>query len=91
MFIDTHAHIYTDAFQDEYAEIIERAIFAKVNCILMPNIDAKSMKDVMDLHKMYPDSCLPMVGLHPCSVKGNYEEELETLSSYIRAPKEAKN
>ena len=84
MFIDTHAHIYTDAFQNEYAEIVDRAKSANVNQILMPNIDVKSMKDVMDLHKMYPDACLPMVGLHPCSVKEDYEEELSILSTYLQ-------
>ena len=36
MFIDTHAHIYTDAFQNEYAEIVDRAKSANVNQILMP-------------------------------------------------------
>ncbi|MFT4565187.1 MAG: TatD DNase family protein [Saprospiraceae bacterium] len=83
MFIDTHAHIYTDAFKDEYAEIVERAREANVNRILMPNIDAKSMKDVMDLHKMYPDACFPMVGLHPCSVNESFEEELDKLAEYL--------
>ena len=83
MFIDTHAHIYIDAFQDERAEIVERAQNAKVHRILMPNIDSKSMKDVMDLYKMYPNTCYPMVGLHPCSVKADFKEELETLAEYL--------
>jgi len=83
MFIDTHAHIYTDAFQDEYAEIIQRARDANVHRILMPNIDGNSMNDVMNLHNLFPDTCLPMVGLHPCSVKADYEEELRNLSNYL--------
>ncbi len=83
MYIDSHAHIYTDAFDNEYADIVQRALNAKVNRILMPNIDAKSIKDVMNLHEMYPEVCLPMVGLHPCSVKEDYQSELDSLSTYL--------
>lgn len=84
MFIDTHAHIYTDAFQDDYAKIVQRAQDAHVERILMPNIDVNSMNDVMQLHKMYPDVCFPMVGLHPCSVNGDYERALESLAVYLK-------
>lgn len=83
MYIDTHAHIYMEEFRDEYEDIVIRALAAKVNRILMPNIDLATMKDVLSLHNMYPDVCLPMVGLHPCSVTANYIDQLKSLEKYL--------
>jgi TatD DNase family protein len=31
----------------------------------------------------YPE-CISMIGLHPCSVKENYEEELKVVNNYIK-------
>ncbi len=83
MFIDTHAHIYLDSFKNEYEDIVDRALSANVGRILMPNIDLDSIKQVMSLHDLFPQTCLPMVGLHPCSVKENYQVILDDLLSYL--------
>lgn len=83
MYIDTHAHIYSDAFHDQYDEVVDRAVKAQIQQILMPNIDVSSMSDVINLHQRYPEVCLPMVGLHPCSVDSNYREALQSLQVYL--------
>jgi len=73
--IDTHSHIYLDAFDADRSEVIQRAIFQGVTNILLPNVDRDSIASMYKLVDEYAE-CLPMIGLHPTSVKENYLEEL---------------
>lgn len=79
--IDTHAHIYTENMLNDAEEIINRAKQAGVSKILMPNIDANSIQDMLHLFKTYPNYCYPMLGLHPCDVKDFFKEELKLIFS----------
>lgn len=81
--IDTHSHIYSEAFDEDIAEAIQRAQDANVGQILLPNIDSESIEPMFKLVKDYPDFCLPMMGLHPTSVKENYEEELAICEKWL--------
>ncbi len=76
MFIDSHAHLYTSQFDEDRDAVIQRAIASNVQKIFLPNIDSSSTEAMFDLAEKYPDVCFPMMGLHPCSVKDNYEDEL---------------
>lgn len=82
MFIDTHAHLYAKAFSNDRTEMINRAIEAGIEQILLPNIDASSIEGMLALEEHYPDRCFAMMGLHPCSVKENYEEELAIVEEW---------
>ncbi|MEE9371842.1 MAG: TatD family hydrolase [Saprospiraceae bacterium] len=82
MLIDTHTHLYLDKFQEDIDEVITRAVAEDVKMMLLPNIDSATIDEVFKLASKYPQ-CLPMVGLHPCSVKANYKEELESLHAYL--------
>jgi len=79
MYIDTHAHIYMDAFEGEHNDIVARALGANVSKIVMPNVDLPSINEVFKLHASHPNACHPMVGLHPCSVKADYKTVLSEL------------
>ncbi|MGB0175991.1 MAG: TatD family hydrolase [Owenweeksia sp.] len=80
--IDTHSHIYLKDFAEDRAEMLHRAREAGVEKVYLPNIDSSSMKDLKALAESEPN-CLPMMGLHPGSVKENWEEELNTILSEI--------
>ncbi|MDO9255456.1 MAG: TatD family hydrolase [Bacteroidales bacterium] len=67
-FIDTHCHLYLQEFADDRHIAINQAINAGVNKILLPNIDSASWQPMLELFRQYPDTCLPMAGLHPTSV-----------------------
>lgn len=75
--IDSHTHLYLEQFDDDRDEVIQNAINAGIERMLLPAIDKSTHKAMMDLNKTFPDNCLPMIGLHPTSVKENFEEELE--------------
>ena len=81
--IDTHSHIYSEVFDEDIAETIQRAKDANVGQILLPNIDSESIEPMFKLVKDYPGFCLPMMGLHPTSVKENFEEELAICEKWL--------
>lgn len=82
MFIDTHAHIYSEEFEEDLDKMIQKANEEGITDIYMPNIDSSSLDNMLQIQKNYP-SCHAMVGLHPCYVKENYMSELENMEKYL--------
>jgi TatD DNase family protein len=82
-FIDTHAHIYLKEFNGDRKEVIAGAINSSVSKIFLPNIDKSSLGSVLDLEAEYPGLCFAMIGLHPCSVTADFEQELKTMEEWL--------
>ncbi len=76
MLLDTHTHLYTEAFKDDIRQVIKRAKQKGINHFYLPAIDSGYTKDMYDLKKKFPEEMHLMMGLHPTSVKENYLEEL---------------
>src|SRR5258708_7481147 len=74
--IDTHCHLYAEEFDNDRQAVVQNAIDAGVKKILLPNVEAATFDRMMHLSLRFPEYCFPMMGLHPCSVKENFEEEL---------------
>ena len=51
-FIDTHTHIYSEEFNSDRAEVVERAIKAGAKMLLLPNIDEASIDAMMQLARL---------------------------------------
>jgi TatD DNase family protein len=83
MYVDSHTHLYLDAFQEDREQMIHRALNAKVKRMLLPNIDSSSMNAMFRLANQFPGQCFPMMGLHPSSVKENYLEELTQVEQAL--------
>lgn len=83
MFIDTHTHLYTKQFDEDRTETIERAVEAGVETFFLPNIDQNSIESMLSLEEQYPNRCHAMMGLHPCSVNENVEEELAIVKNNL--------
>jgi len=76
-FIDTHTHLYSEAFDDDRDTMIQRAIKAGVSNFYIPAIDSEYTQRMYDLEQTYPDRMHLMMGLHPTHVKPeNYEQEM---------------
>jgi TatD DNase family protein len=82
-FIDTHAHIYLKEFNGDRKEVIAGAINSSVSKIFLPNIDKSTLGSVLDLETEYPGLCFAMIGLHPCSVTADFEQELKTMEEWL--------
>lgn len=81
--IDTHSHIYLPEFDDDRSEVVRKAKEAGVSNILMPNIDDQSVKALLDTEAAFPGFCHAMMGLHPTSVKGDYNEQLTNMERWL--------
>lgn len=81
--IDTHTHLFLEEFDEDRREVFERASEAGVSKMLLPNIDASTIERLNKTCRTFPESCLPMMGLHPSSVKTNYKEELAQIKSNL--------
>ncbi|MBK9639887.1 MAG: TatD family hydrolase [Saprospiraceae bacterium] len=79
LWIDTHTHLYLPEFDEDRSEMMERAIASGLDKMLLPNIEANTIGQVVRMKNEYPDHCDMMMGLHPCSVKENYLEELNLI------------
>ncbi len=86
--IDTHAHIYMDKFDEDLDEVIQRSQTTGVRKIVLPNIDLESLERVKKLSSLYPEVCFPTVGLHPCDVKSDYVEVLKEMKHQAFQPEE---
>jgi TatD DNase family protein len=75
--IDTHCHIYSAEFNDDRPVMVARAENEGITKMFMPAIDASTHDEMFRVEDAFPGKCLSMMGLHPCSVKENYEEELK--------------
>ncbi len=82
-FIDTHSHIYDTGFQEDLNAVMASAKSAGVEKIYMPGIDSTCINGMMDMETKYPGFCIPMMGLHPCYVKENYQEELAIVEGWL--------
>jgi len=80
---DTHTHLYSDAFDDDRVEMINRALEAGVTRFFIPAIDSSYTDAMLQLEKDFPQYMFLMTGLHPTSVKENYKEELNHVEDLL--------
>jgi TatD DNase family protein len=85
MFIDTHTHLYSDKFNEDRDEVIKNCLNQGINKLLLPNIDLESIKGMHQLVKDYPNTCYPMMGLHPCSVGADYKTVLAEMKNHLES------
>lgn len=85
--IETHAHIYDEQFDEDRNAMLERAFAAGVKQIWMPNCDHETIDGMLALEQQYPNVCHAMMGVHPCYVKENFEEELAVVDQWLKQRK----
>ena len=86
-FIDTHTHLYLSDFKDDLNAVIERAMAAGIDRFYLPAISNEHIEAMLAVEKAYPDYCFVMMGLHPCSIKGDYKEELKIVAQWLQQKK----
>ncbi len=81
--IDTHCHLDGEEYNDDRAEVIDRAVEAGVTRMFVPAIDLASSRRIMELCRQYPGTLYPMVGLHPEEVHADWQEQLKDIRSLL--------
>ncbi len=82
-FIDTHSHLYDEAFAQEEDLAVRRAVEAGVARIILPDIDSLSRESMFSLTDRHPGILFPTLGLHPTSVNADWESEMMHLEKFI--------
>ena len=80
---DTHTHLYSDQFDEDRNEVIQRALDAGVSRFFIPAIDSTFLEPMLNLEKDFPENTFLMMGLHPTHVKENVEEELAFVKKWL--------
>lgn len=83
--IDTHSHIYDPDFDSDRVEVVNRAIEAGVEKVLLANVDTATIRQMQQCHSQYPDFTSMAMGLHPTSVKEDWQLELRNVEDALRA------
>ena len=87
MYIDTHAHIYLEAFSEDLPDVMDRSRDSGVSRIYLPNIDHTSIDLMLEVEEQFPGECIAMIGLHPCSVNNVFGKELFLAEKRLGQPK----
>lgn len=82
-FVDTHTHIFSSEFDHDRDQAINRAKQIGVKRMILPNIDSSSIDSLLKVANDYPNYCFPTMGLHPTSVKADFERELMVVEKYL--------
>lgn len=82
-YIDTHAHIYLEEFDDDRKAVIQRAKSSGVEHIILPNVDSTTIQAMLDLEASEPTFFHAAMGLHPTSVQANYLQELTLVKKQL--------
>jgi TatD DNase family protein len=83
MIIDTHCHLDDERYNDDIAEVIERAKSKGVERFIIPGADPKTLQRAVELSETY-DEIYFAVGVHPYDAK-NYNKEF--LEPFAKHPK----
>jgi TatD DNase family protein len=81
--IDTHCHLYSNSFSGDIQEVIQRAEKEGVEKFYLPSVDSGSTEGLLALEERYPGRCIGMMGLHPTSVKAEYEVEMKRVGDWL--------
>jgi TatD DNase family protein len=86
-FTDTHTHLYSEEFMTDIDAVIDRGLKIGIEKFYLPAIDSTTLESMLMLEKRFPDKCISMMGLHPCSVKNNVGDELKIVEEWLQKRK----
>ena len=83
MIVDTHCHLYDEAFRPDFDDVLTRAREAGLEACVMPGIDRSCHESLVALADALPGFAFPCIGLHPTSVSETWEEELAFVKEHF--------
>ena len=83
MIVDTHCHLYDEAFRPDFDDVLTRAREAGLEACVMPGIDRACHESLVAMADALPGFAFPCIGLHPTSVSETWEEELAFVKEHF--------
>ncbi|MFN8326525.1 MAG: TatD family hydrolase [Flavobacteriaceae bacterium] len=85
---DTHTHLYSEEFENDRNQMIQRALDQGVSRLFVPSIDSSYTQKMLELQEEFPKNVFLMMGLHPCYVKPEtYLQELNHVEKLLQEKK----
>ncbi|MCQ2083257.1 MAG: TatD family hydrolase [Bacteroidaceae bacterium] len=81
--IDTHCHVFDEAFADDADKVVERAVSSGIGKLLLPNINTHTLTSMLSLCDRWPGLCHPMIGLHPEDLEPDIRPQLDFLKRIL--------
>ena len=81
--IDTHAHLYAEEFATDREQVIACSLDHHVRKVYLPNIDTNTIKAMLALEAQHPDYCAAMMGVHPCHIDTQFEQQLAQVENWL--------
>ncbi len=78
-YVDTHTHLYSDAYTEGCEAAVDRAVEAGVTKLVFPDINSKTRDDMFSLASKYTGVAYACIGLHPTEVDENWREEMDAI------------
>lgn len=82
-FIDTHSHLYDEAFAGEEDLAVARAVEAGVTKMILPDIDSQTREAMLALADRHEGRLFPCIGLHPTSVDAGWKSEMDQVEKHL--------
>ena len=82
-FIDTHTHIYDEAFAGEEDLAVARAVEAGISKMILPDIDSQTRETMLALADRHEGTLFPCIGLHPTSVDAGWQNEMLQVENHL--------
>ncbi len=86
-FIDTHTHLFLEEFDNDIKQVIIRALNNNINRFILPNVNISTVEKMMRLVSKFPENCFPLIGIHPSSIKENYEKDMLVVENNLKKHK----
>lgn len=84
MIIDTHTHLYDEDFSEDFGQVIQRAKGIGVCKCIMPSVDLSTYDRMCETERQLEGFAYPTIGLHPTSVKSDWENELQFMKERLK-------
>lgn len=81
--VDSHAHVFAEEFKADREDMLQRAIENNIKKIVMPNVDHETIDAMLETELRFKDLCFATMGLHPCSVKKDFQRELYIVEDWL--------
>lgn len=83
MLIDTHTHLYDEKLVGDLDTLIPEAMAKGVERFYLPNCDSSTISSMLAVEQKWPDHCFAMMGLHPCYVNMQVEQDLAVVQEWL--------
>lgn len=81
--IDTHSHLFAEEFNSDRADVLKKAEDVGIKYHVMPNVDSSTTDQLLKVSKQH-SQCFPLMGLHPTSVKADFEREILHVEAMLK-------